>query len=242
MQIGIDLANGLEDTHFLHPGNLGHIAAGKRHVTREQVIIGCPEQEKRSPARIDQSCVQALFPGHVERRADALIDCGQALSGIDDEPRNSQIRELRPAIVANQDVARLHVAVNETAMMKFLKPAGDVDDHLRCFSERHRAEAIELGLTAASLDVFHDQVIAIRLLVLPDLEATDDVRVLDLLADLSFAFKAANVSVIQCEVIGEYLGRKLAVLLFVVDEVDFRHAPGPEPAQHPATPDALQRR
>ena len=95
---------------------------------------------------------------------------------------------------------------------------------------------------ALALDELHDQEVPAGVGVLAGLEALDDVRVRQELADVGLAAESVHVGGVLRQVVGQDLDRDRPAPFLVVGQVDLGHPAGPEPAQQPVAADARERR
>ena len=122
---GLQLADRAERVLPLLADDLLVRRAGERHLAGEQVVERRPEGEDVAAA-VHEVRVHRLLVGHVVRRADALVDGGQ-LRVVVEPLGQAEVGELRDAVRVEQDVVRLHVAVDVLAVVEEVEGAGDVD-------------------------------------------------------------------------------------------------------------------
>ena len=135
--------------------------------------------------------------------------------------RDAEVAELQQPVAPEQEVLRLHVAVDETGRVRRCERARRLRAERRRLERRQRAAAgDELGERLA-VDVLHRDV---RDAVgLADVEDLDDVRMRQPRGDPPLAQEARAQVLVAREILGEALERDVAAELDVAREVDDRH-------------------
>ena len=205
-------------------------------IARERNLAGqTPVQH--APQRVDVgAAVHVIAPdllgGHVVDGPDELSGSGDAGAGL--QPlRHAEVGQERAVrrrarIRREQDVARLHVAMDQPGGMGGIERRGRLRDQgdgaVRFQSRLRSKEPLEIG----ALDVPHRDVQdAVGLAGVVD---RDDVRMVEAGGDLGLADEALPERVVIGELGTEDLQRDLAAQSDVLGQVDDRH---PSAADHP---------
>ena len=198
------------------------VLAGERDVARQQL----PEDdaERVDVGRGRDGLAARLLRREVlagaEHRAglrDAVLDVERA--------RDAEVGHLHLALAAEEDVLRLHVAVDEPVLVGEGEPVGDRERELERLPDRKPARTHEELLQVLAVDVLEDDVLAA--VVVPAVDDGDDVRVRELRDRPCLATKALEVLRVVGVVLVEDLDRDAAIELAVVRAEDGRHAAGP---------------
>ena len=147
--------------------------------------------------------------------------------------RDAEVAELEDAVRAEQEVLRLHIAVDQTGGVDGGEPGAHLRAERRGFRRRQLpALRDELG-ERPPLHVLHrDEGTAV---VLADVEDAHDVRVREPRRQACLAEKAPLQVLVPGEVLREPLQRHRPVELDVVREVDRGHRPMPQRADELVT-------
>src|SRR5262249_35034855 len=136
---------------------------------------------------------------HVERRADdrAVLREHRLLVDL---LREAEVRDLRMAVVVEQDVRGLQVAVDDALAVRVVDRAADLHDDVEDALAAELLAALAEDVEGVALDQVHREVV--KSLVAPDLVYRDDVRMLETRGRLGLALEPADL----------LLGRRLAFL------------------------------
>jgi hypothetical protein len=203
----------------LHEDGQGGVR-GERHPAREHLVGHDPEGVDVGPA-VDLAHGR-LLGSHVLRGAGDHAGDGDPARALDDLG-DPEVHEVHPAPLVEQDVLRLHVAMDDPLVV------GVVEGVRHPAEDGHRAregDALalqELG-KAAALDEPHGH--PGDALLLLDVEAVDgdDVRVLEAGDDLGLVTEALGEGRVVQELAGEDLQGDVAVEGGLVGLVDRGHA------------------
>ena len=186
---------------------------------RDHLLAAAP-LEHRVPRRgAEQRRRQAVdVRGHIRRIAQQHLRRGvgrrthdRAVGRLEPagDPGDTEIRQLRLAVLGEQDIRRFHVAVQGAAPVRGFQRAGDLHPDVQGVAPADRPAVLDLGLQRTVRVVLHDN-------VRPtggggaDLENTDDVRVTGELAHRHL-LTHEPLEVVRFEVGGEHLDRHRAV-------------------------------
>ena len=139
---------------------------------------------------------------------------------------DAEVAELEAAVRAEQEVLRLHVAVDETCGMSRCEPGAHLHAERRRLPCGQPAAARHELRERLSLDVLHRDERPSA--VLAHIEDAHDVRVREPRRQACLAQEAPPQLLVPGEVLGEPLQRHRAVELDVMSEIDRRHRSVPE--------------
>ncbi len=135
----------------------------------------------------------ALLGRHVLRRSERVALLRQALGSR--ELRHAEVEHLRGSIVAQKNIARLEIAVNDALLVRGAERPAHLDENRQRESWRDDARAGELVGQADAAQKLHDDVdAAVGHLV--EVEGADDVGVLDRDLHLGFPAKPRDLACI----------------------------------------------
>ena len=118
-------------------------------------------QREDVAAAVNEVGIESLFVGHVVRSSDTELRRGDV--GIVVEPLGeAEIGQLGDALGMQEDIVRLHVAVDVLARMEERQCVGDIDADLYCDTDRESRFTREDGLGGRAIDEFKDQVVLAR--------------------------------------------------------------------------------
>ena len=150
---------------------------------------------------------------------------------LDARTRDAEVRDLDAALVVDEHVVRLDVAVDDPVPVR----VPERREHLADVRDRHgdgaRAAGDEELLQRPSLDVLHDDVV--RAVGLAAIEDRDDVRVREAGRVRCLAPEALDELRVVRVALVEHLDRDLATELLILGEPDVGHAAAPELALEP---------
>ena len=149
-------------------------------------------------------------------------------------PRDAEVGHLGRALLVDQHVLGLHVAVHDVARVRGAQGAGDLDRVGDRLGDRQAALAPDAVLERLALDVFEDDVRAP--LVLARVDNTDDVGVRELGHGARLAAKALELIRVGRHLTVHELDRDLALQRLVERAVDRRHAARTDPGLKPVAP------
>jgi hypothetical protein len=139
--------------------------------------------------------------------------------------RDAEVGHLHVAFAADEDVLRLHVAVDEPTFVCEREPIGDGKSELERSADRQAAGALDELLEVLSRDVLEDDVLPA--FVVATVDDGDDVRVRQLCDRPRLAAEALEVFRVVGVVLVENLDRDEPLELPVVGTEDARHAARP---------------
>ena len=108
-----------------------------------------------------------------------------------DEPRQAEVENLHDVLLIDQQIGRLHVAVDQARLMRMGEALGRLADVVGGGDVIQRAVALDDLLKIAALDVLHDDVMEIAHVV--DVVRPDDVAVIERGGGLGLAVEAGEV-------------------------------------------------
>jgi hypothetical protein len=140
---------------------------------------------------------------------------------------DAEVRDLQHAVVANEEVGRLDVAVDETRVVRMLEARA------RLHTKRDDALGRQLpGLgQGRARDAFHDD--ERPAVLVAGVIHTHDVRMREAAREPSFAHEAPHEVVVAPQMLGQELDRHAALELGIVSEVHDGHPAAAELALDP---------
>jgi hypothetical protein len=145
-----------------------------------------------------------------------------------DGARDPEIGHLHVAVVGDEDVSRLHVAVDDPLAVRDLERVGNTDGDAHGVVARDRPAVAKDGRQVASADELHDDVLVAIGAVGPVVVHPDDVRMGEAAGRARLLLEAGRESRIGAVLRAEELDGDLAVELLVERTPDRGHAPLPE--------------
>ncbi len=140
--------------------------------------------------------------------------------------RDPEIGHLGVAVVVQQHVLRLHVAVNEALAVSERKCSADLEPELQRAAHGQRPAALDELLEVLALDDLEDdELLPILVTAVDD---GDDVRVRELGDRASLSPEALDVLLVLAVLVVEHLQRDVAFEQRVECAVDARHPAGSE--------------
>src|SRR5207302_4268131 len=136
--------------------------------------------------------------------------------------RDPEVGHLRLALSVQEDVLRLHVAVDEPVLVRERESAGDLDRQLERAAYGERPASIEELLQVLAVDVLEDDELAP--LVLAAVDHRDDVRVREPGDGARLVAEARDVLLVVCVLRVEDLQGYVALEQRVARPVDGGHA------------------
>ena len=158
-----------------------------------------------------------------------------------DRARDAEVGHLRLAVLVEQHVLRLHVAVDEPAAVGEGERPRHLEGHEDRVAHREPAGALEQLLQVLALDVLEDDVLTA--LVLATVDDRDDVRMAELGNRACLAAEALDVLLVRRELLVEDLDRDDSVEQPVMRVPHGRHSAASDERQElVATRDHITRR
>ena len=174
-----------------------------------------------------------LLGREVGGRAHDGAGLSQALLGVHG-PGDAEVRDLDVPLRGDQDVARLHVAVDHPVPVREGERGGHAGTDGGDLARRHALGIAQDGGERPALDVLHDD--EVGAVVLPPVEDRDDVGVGQVGGGLGFPAEALDEGAVDGELREEHLERHRSLELAVHGAVDLRHpAAGDQVGQLVAT-------
>ena len=159
---------------------------------------------------------------------------GQGHLGLCDRASDPEVGDLHPAVAADQDVAGLHVAVDDPARMGCLECPGGLGHDSGRLARRQGAGAADDRRQVLALDKLHDdERPGCVLTVVVD---RDDVRVVERGRVLGLLAEPRSEVGISTVLGSQELDRHVAIELVVVRAEDRRHAALSEQLNEPVAP------
>ena len=152
---------------------------------------------------------------------------GLGLAGGVEGAGDAEVGDLDAAVEAEEDVAGLHVAVDDVLGMGFFEGEGDGFGDAADFEGREALPALEAVLEGLAFDELHGEVV--RAFGLTGLVDADDVGVLEAGGEAGFLLEAADVVELVGAIVVEDLEGDEAAVTGVACAVDGGHAAGAEP-------------
>ena len=197
---------------------------GKRRIRAERhapdhQFVEDDAQRIQISARVEIAVAHRLFGRDVMRRAQQNVMAERAVAQLR-HPCQPEVGHVRNAIVVDDDVRGLDVAVQHTLTMRVIE---------RVANRRHQAQnlldgqrrGVEFSLERASFDVLHDQIRSPIEFV--NVEDRDNVRMLQTRDDLRFTLEAGEEVLVFLKGFVQHLDRDSAIQPGVVSLVDGRH-------------------
>ncbi len=201
------------------------VLALERDVAGEHLEQHDPERVQVRLAR--HSVAQSLLRRNVIGRAEHAPIGGQAVLG--ERPRDAEVRHLRRALLVDEDVLRLDVAVHDPVVVRAAERAGDLDRVRHRLGHRQAPVAADAVLQRLALDVLEDDVrrreaVVSLALLLARVDDADDVLVVELGDRARLAAEALELIGVAGDLAVHELDRDLALEHRVERPVDRRHA------------------
>ena len=148
------------------------VVAWERHVAGQEL-------EQDAAERIDvalgpDALAARLLGRDVVRRSHHCARLGDAALDVE-RPRDPEVGHLRAAVAVQEDVLRLHVAVDDAALVREREPARDRQPEVDDLVDRERAALRDHLLQVVAVDVLEDDELSVTFLAAVD--DRDDVRV-----------------------------------------------------------------
>ena len=184
---------------------------------------------EHDPERVDVGLAgdlapERLFGRHVVRRAEHAAGGGEAL-GLQ-RAGDAEVGDLGAAVAVDQDVLRLHVAMDELVLVGALERAADLDRVCHRLGHRQAPEPADALLQRLALHVLEDDV-GIPV-VLAGVDHGHDVRVVELRDRPGLAAEALELVGIVRDVAVHQLDRDPALERGIERPIDARHPSGPD--------------
>ena len=157
------------------------------------------------------------------RRAEALAGAGQVHLTVNilDQTEIGQLGDV--AIIGDEDIVRLDVAVDQALFMSTMQPTTDLLDQANRFTFGQRAGAIDPLAKRFAMNVFHDQEWRVAGAAIVD--RLDDVGMVDQAGDAEFLLEALEQQRISRRLSRDNLDGNDIVRGQAAGTVDRSHAP-----------------
>ena len=146
---------------------------------------------------------------------------------------DAEVGELDHAVAAAQQVAGLDVAVDDLVAVRVGEPAARLGEDLDRLVGGQRAALAQDLRARLPVDVLHDDEVAVRLVVEPEVEDLDDVGVHEPGGGQRLALEARHEARVVGQVLGQQLDRHVALQPRVERQLDGGHAADAEAALEP---------
>ena len=140
------------------------------------------------------------------------------------DPGDAEVRDLDAAVLEDQNVVRLDVAMDDAASVRVLKRLGDLHRKMQRLAPIERPLALHILLEGNALDQFHDDVI--HTAGAGDVVHADDVGMRKHRNGLRFRLEPTAELLIARKLLLEDLDRDKAVQAVIQRLIDLRHATG----------------
>src|SRR5918995_584199 len=155
-------------------------------------------------------------------RSSSTLGAGDGYSLDVDRAGDPEVGHLRLAFFVQQDVLGLHVAVDQSALVREAERARHLQGEEEGVADRQRAAPLDQLLEVLALDVLEDDVLPT--FVLATVDDSDDVGVAELGNRARLAPEALDVLLVLRELLVERLDRDRAVQQPVVRLPNARHS------------------
>ncbi len=169
--------------HDLISDRNGVLAVVRRAPGKE--LVGHDPQRKQVGTAVDRF-PRDLLGRHEHRRAEVADVLGQMRAG---DARDPEIRELRHPVLGEEDIRGLDVPVDDSAGVGDVEGRPHLTDDLENPLARERL-LLDQPVEARTRNELHDQVELAGDVVLPDVEDSYDVRVIEAASGLGLAKEA----------------------------------------------------
>ena len=242
-QLEDDGLQGLGDAHtqqrrrqraLLHvlDGHRGGGVGRERGLAHDHLVEHHPQRVEVGPAV--EGLALGLLGREVRGRAHHRPDVGQVVAGAAGQRGgDAEVGHLHLAVVADDDVAELHVAVHQPGAVGAAERVGHVRGDLRGPVGAERSGGSQHVGHAAAHDVLHDDVVG-ALLLAPVVDA-DDVGVVEVGGGLRLPAETLHEARVVGELREQDLDRHLPVERSVSGQVDVGHAAPRDAAQQLVT-------
>jgi hypothetical protein len=136
-------------------------------------------------------------------------------------------------VLAAQEVAGLDVAVHDAVAVRVVEPAAGLGEDLDGLVGRERGLLAQHLRARLPVHVLHDDEVAMRALVEPEVEHLHDVRVHEPRGGQRLATEAVDEVAVLGEVLGQQLDRDVPLQPRVERELHGRHSADAEAALEP---------
>ena len=202
------------------------VLALERHVAGEHL-------EEHDAQRVEvglagDGAAERLLGRDVVGRAEHAAVGGQAL--LVQRAGDPEVRDLRRALLVDEHVLRLDVAVDDLALVRGAERARDLDRVGDRLGDRQARVAADALLERLALDVLEDDVRRrmVRVALLAGVDDADDVRVVELRDRARLAAEALELVGVAGDLAVHELDRDLALEHRVEGAVHRRHAADPD--------------
>jgi len=153
--------------------------------------------------------VLGLFRGHVVQRAQGVARAGHLAAGLFGfEAGQPQVEQLHVAFGRKHQVRGLHIAVDQTRLVRTLQPQRGLAHHFAGIGHRQRPGTTQDLFEVHPLEQLHDQ--EARALDLARVERLHDVRMVHAPDSLHLAFESGHGMLVGQASGGQHLHRHLA--------------------------------
>ena len=191
------------------------VVAAERHLTDEQLVQDDPE---RVDVGLDVRLASARLLGR------DVVACSHHRPGLRQAPvdveraRDAEVRDLRAALLGEQHVLRLDVAMDETLLVREGERPRDLERELDGLPLGQRGLALDQRLQVLALDVLEDDELAAVLLTAVD--HGHDVGMRELRHGAGLPAEALDVVAVTRELLVEDLQRDVPLQQLVVRAID----------------------
>ena len=203
--------------------NGDEVLAGERNLARQQLVEH--RAERVDIAAVVHRTAARLLGRDVVARPQHRPGLGQASVDFD-RAGDPEVRHLRPAVLGQEHVLRLDVAMDEPVRVREREPVRNLQCELDRSALRQRRLALDQRLQVLPLDVLEDDELAAVLLAAVD--DRDDVRVRELRREPRLAAEPLDVVAVAHQLLVHDLQRDVALEQRVLRPIDAGHAAGPD--------------
>ncbi len=215
--------------HLLH--EVGQRLAPKRQATGEQLVEHDAQAEDVATAVDPVPFAAGLFGRHVGGRARII----RSLADIFFSQGQSEIDDVRLAVVADQDVGRLHITMNEPLFVGIVQRVGDSGDQLDGFPVLEPV-LLDLRGEIGPLDVFRHHVTG-AVIRAPGIMHRNDVGMIEIGDGAGFGEIRLGIFGLRDQPGVRHLDGDRPVQLLILRQIDEAEAPFAEQLFDPVTPD-----
>lgn len=208
--------------------SLSERAVAERRVSGQPIVDRTAEAVDVGPA-IDLMAVQSLFGRQIVRRAQHLfvVQHRQRILFRDFlKPGQPQIEHFDDTTAIDQQIAGLHIAMHQSAVMRMGQPQRGLTEVFRRVFETERPVFADDVLNAAAVDVLHDQEVnlAVALHFLIDIVRADNIGVIERSDGLRFSMKTRQIRRIPDPLDGQHLDRAASPHQHMLGQINGTHA------------------
>ena len=199
--------------------------AVERRPAREHLVED--DAERVDVAPLGRRLAGRLFGGDVLGAADDAARLREA--GAGEDLGDAEVGQLEDAIVADEDVRRLEIAMDDAVIVDMLEGRADLEGDVDGVAPRELAAHVDEVVEPASLDELHG--VPVMPVLVAGVVELDDVRMRELGERLDLAFEALEEAGVLGEIGGEDLEGGLSAGDEFLGEMDASHAAAPDLAR-----------